>query len=947
MSLTNADNKPKGSVHSPTESSPSGQGNQKADKRVKSVATSEAVAHDELPHDHCCHHEEHEHGKTCSCKAHSHDLDHEEEHLHEDHGCHHHEASNEDKSHCCCHDHEHSHQHDEEERDHCCHEHHHDHDHDEHCCCHDHEHSHHPDDEDHDHCGHDHLHDHDHDGHCCCHDHEHIENSMDTDWDVSGVNPSQYRLLFSTLGSIAGVKDVGLNPDGLRIVHTPEALVAIKEAFKANNLDLKIRGNEGKETTQIRIQQMDCPTEEGLIRKKLNGIKGVSGLQFNLMNRILTVSYPKGTLPEIVAAIKSLDYTPEVLKAEEKPKLSEFKPTKIAWWKYVLGIVIALGSEACEFAGLPEWLSITLAVAAIALVGLGTYKKGFIAVRNLNFNMNALMAVAVTGAVLIGSWPEAAMVMVLFELSEAIEQLSLDKARGAIRSLLALAPQTARVERNGEFIEVPAKEVKIGDTLRAVPGERLAVDGTVLSGHTAIDQSPITGESMPVEKKPGDKVFAGTINKNGMITYKAESDVDNSMPSRIIAAIESAQSSRAPTQRFVDSFAKIYTPTVFVIAILVGLIPPLFLHGDWLSWIYKGLTILVIACPCALVISTPVTIVSGLATAARRGILIKGGVYLEKGRTLQSMAFDKTGTLTKGKPAVIVFENKNSDLSDKEVLALATSLADRNDHPVSKAVSDYSASSKEANKSKEVHGFFAVPGQGVIGEIDGIEYYLGNIKGLDRFHLNGNEVRAKVSELADNGYTPLIFASSEKILGYFGVADSIKEYSVEAISALKGLGIKTIMLTGDNEKTARQIAQKVGVERTRGNLLPEDKQSLVDNIAKREVIGMVGDGINDAPALARADIGFAMGAAGTDTAIETADVALMDDDLRKLPEFIRLSKKTYSLLVQNIVIALSIKAIFFILTLMGIGTMWMAVFADTGTCLIVVANGMRMLHWKG
>lgn len=900
MSITNADNKGK------------------SKDEVVSKTNSDLHEHDS----HCCcghHHEDEADACGVSQGAKTSDLSEKEaEHTHQC-GCgHHHEDEGQAHESCgCCHDHVHSHGSD----DHCGCGHHHDHEHEEH----------------------EHHHGHD---HCCCHDHEHIENSMDTEWDVSGVNPSQYRLLFSTLGAIQGIKDVGLNPDGLKIIHTPEALPAIQKAFEANNLKLKLRGNEGKETSQIRIAQMDCPTEEGLIRKKLSGIKGVSGLQFNLMNRVLTVSYPKGTLPEIVSAIKSLDYTPEVIEAHAKQKLSEFKPSKISWWKYVVGVLVALTSEACEFAHLPEWISLILAIIAIALVGLGTYKKGFIAFKNFNFNMNALMAVAVTGAVLIGSWPEAAMVMVLFELSEAIEQLSLDRARGAIRSLLSLAPQTAQVEKDGAFVEIPAKEVQVGDIVRVVPGERLPVDGTVIAGETTIDQSPITGESMPVEKNAGDKVFAGTINKNGTITYRAESDVYNSMPSRIIAAIESAQGSRAPTQRFVDSFAKIYTPTVFVIAILVVLIPPLFYGASWMDWIYKGLTILVIACPCALVISTPVTIVSGLATAARRGILIKGGVYLEKGRKLQSIAFDKTGTLTKGQPAVISFESTGEKALSSEILSLANALAERNDHPVSKAVKEFAAASKEKS-SKEVHGFNAISGQGVVGEIDGTEYYLGNIKGLDRYYLNKPEVREKVSALADNGFTPLVFASSKAVLAYFGVADSIKENAPEVIKDLKALGIKTIMLTGDNEKTARSISQKVGVDKTKGNLLPADKQALVDSIAKREVVGMVGDGINDAPALARADIGFAMGAAGTDTAIETADVALMDDDLKKLPEFIRLSKKTYRLLVENIVIALSIKAIFFVLTLIGIGTMWMAVFADTGACLIVVANGLRMLRWRG
>ena len=893
-------------------------------------ATQSSIAHDhEKVHDHCCCGHDHDHA--------------EKEH---DHCCcgHDHEHAEKEHDHCCCgHDNEHA----EKEHDHCCCGHDHgqakkEHD---HCCCgHNHEHA----EKAHDHCrGHDHGgHDH---GHCGCgHDHSHVENSMDTDWDVSGVTPDQYRLLFSVLGGLAGVKDVGLNPDGLRIIHTPEALPSIEKAFQANGLKLKRNVDQTKETSQIHIAQMDCPTEEGLIRQKLGKMKGVGGLQFNLMNRVLTVSYPPGTLPEILAAIRSLDYTPEVIDGKKTQALSEFKPTQIPWWRYILAIVVAAGSEVSELLGVNEYLTLALAIIAIVMVGLGTYKKGIIAIRNFNFNMNALMSVAVTGALIIGSWPEAAMVMVLFELSEAIEQLSLDKARGAIRSLLSLAPQTANVLKNGKVVEIPANEVKVGDELRVMPGERLAVDGVVVKGSTSIDQSPITGESMPVEKNPGDQVFAGTINKNGEILYRAESSVADSMPSRIISAIESAQSSRAPTQRFVDKFAKIYTPTVFVIALFCAIVPPLFFQQGWLEWIYKGLTLLVIACPCALVISTPVTIVSGLAAAARRGILIKGGVYLEKGRTLKSVAFDKTGTLTKGKPSVLVYETADLNADSAVILKLAAALAYRNDHPVSKAVAELAASKAIPREDvSEVHGFFAVPGQGVVGEIDGTEYYLGNIKGLDRYLLQSQMVRDKVSVLANNGCSPLILASSKKVLAYFGVADSIKETSPEALKSLKELGIKTIMLTGDNDKAAKAVGSKVGVDRVKGNLLPEEKQQLVQQIAKKEPVGMVGDGINDAPALARADIGFAMGAAGTDTAIETADVALMDDDLRKLPEFIRLSKRTYALLMQNIAIALGIKFVFFILTLVGIGTMWMAVFADTGTCLIVVANGMRMLRWRG
>ena len=509
-----------------------------------------------------------------------------------------------------------------------------------------------------------------------------------------------------------------------------------------------------------------------------------------------------------------------------------------------------------------------------------------------------------------------------------------------------MTPQKATVQKDGKWEEIEADEVRVGDTVRVEPGERLAVDGKVISGNSSLNQSAITGESLPVDKKPGDAVFAGSLNENSELIYEATSTAQNSMPARIISAIESAQSSRAPTQRFVDSFAKVYTPLVFLIALATAVIPPLALDGDWYGWIYKALTLLVIACPCALVISTPVTIVTGLANAAKRGILVKGGIYLEKGRKLQLIAFDKTGTITEGKPQVQEVEML-TDADPNTVLTLAAALADRNSHPVSKAVSEHAAAhGLQGSKLAEVNDFTALPGQGVVGTIEGTEYYLGNLKGLDRYLLQSQTIRDKFSALAEKGCSPLVLASSKKVLACFGVADSIKSHSKEAIEKLNSLGLKTVLLSGDNSKTAERIGKEVGVQMAKGNLLPEEKQHFVDRYAKKDVTGMVGDGINDAPALARADIGFAMGAAGTDTAIETADVALMDDDLRKLPAFIELSKETFKILCQNIIIALSIKAIFFALTFLGMATMWMAVFADTGTCLIVVANGLRLLTWK-
>lgn len=876
-------------------------------------------------HEHCACHHEHE---ECSCENHKHD---------------------EEK--CGCrHDHEHHHHHDEKN---CGCEHHHDHDDDSGCCCHHHDHEHgeectcghhHHEEEDHCCCGHHHE---GHDHHCC-HDHGKVENSIDTDWDVSHLDPKQYKLLFSVLGAIATVKNVDLQPYGLKITSTPEGVAAIREAFEQNHLQVSQIQDESKLKTEIHIDEMDCPTEEGLIRAKLKTIEGVSGLEFNLMNRVLTVRHNPGQIEIICGAIRSLGYTPEVVEAGKTQALSEFKPTQIPWWRFGVGFVFALGSEAAHFMSLPDWVSLLLAVIAVAIVGLGTFKKGLIAFRNLNFNMNALMAVAVVGAILIGSWSEGAMVMVLFELSEAIEQLSLDRARSAIRSLLSLTPEVATVKNDsGAWEKLPAKEVQPGMIIRVAPGDRIPVDGIIQAGVSAVNQAPITGESLPVEKKPGDQLFAGTINENGSLEYKATNTLDNSMPARIISAIENAQSSRAPTQRFVDVFAKYYTPTVFVIAIGTAIIPPLLNLGTWFDWIYKALTLLVIACPCALVISTPVTIVSGLAAAARKGLLIKGGTYLEKGRTLKFLALDKTGTITEGHPSVVDFKLLSSTTDKERSLVIASSLAERNNHPVSRAAGAFARSqTSQLQVTPEISFFEQLPGKGVVGTIEGREYYLGNMRGLDRYLLQNDKTRAISKEITDRGFSPLFLANSSEIIAVFAIADKIKESSKKAIRDLLDLGITPVMLTGDNAATARHVAEEVGIKKVKYGLLPEDKLKLIETMARKDPTGMVGDGINDTPALARSDIGFAMGAAGTDTAIETADVALMDDDLRKIPAFISLSKATFSILVQNIVFALAIKFVFFILTYMGLATMWMAVFADTGVCLMVVANGLRILSWK-
>ncbi|MGF6370650.1 Cd2+/Zn2+-exporting ATPase [Paraburkholderia sp. RAU6.4a] len=695
---------------------------------------------------------------------------------------------------------------------------------------------------------------------------------------------------------------------------------------------------------------MDCPTEEALIRKKLGRMPVVRSMDFNLMQRVLTVVHAPEALESVLVALRSLDFTPELASDAGKGGNADAVPQAATdamrkpWWPLILAGIVAGASEAASWLGAPAWVVAGMAVVAIACCGLTTYRKGWVALRNGNLNINALMSIAVTGAALLGQWPEAAMVMVLFTIAELIEVRSLDRARNAIEGLMLLTPAQASVQQpDGAWQPVRVDAIVPGTLVRVKPGERIALDGEIVAGRSSVDQAPITGESLPVDKAIGDAVFAGTINQAGSFDYQVTAAAGNTTLARIIHAVEEAQGTKAPTQRFVDEFARVYTPIVFAIALAVALVPPLVFGGAWHAWVYKALVLLVIACPCALVISTPVTIVSGLAAAARKGILIKGGVYLEQGRKLTRLALDKTGTITHGKPVQTEFEVVGDARETFRYRTLAASLGGRSDHPVSMAIA--AAANDDGVEHLHVDAFQAIAGRGVRGDIDGIAYWLGNHRLVEELGRCSPQLEARLDALEQHGKTVVMLADAQRVLALFAVADTVKETSRAAVAELRRLGVGTTMLTGDNRHTAEAIAQQVGVDEARGDQLPEDKLDVVTQWSSDgATVGMVGDGINDAPALARADIGFAMGAMGTDTAIETADVALMDDDLRKIPTFILLSKATYGVLVQNITLALGIKSVFLVLTLMGFGTMWMAVCADVGASLLVVGNGLRLLR---
>src|SRR5574338_93361 len=718
------------------------------------------------------------------------------------------------------------------------------------------------------------------------------------------------------------------------------------------------------------IRNMDCPTEEALIRKRLGSVAGVSELGFNLMARRLTVTHSLEDERSILGALRDVGMevaaAPQgvvahgccdgacatAASAEEAPgewaEPQAGAPGVSTRTRLVMAVsgTAALAAEVLAWSGFEETSPavVVLALLSIATGGLGTLRKGWIALKTFTLNMNFLMSVAMLGAAAIGEWPEAAVVIFLFALAELIETLSLERAKNAIRGLMGMAPETATVRLDsGQWAERPAARVQIGQTVRVKPGERIPLDGMVTAGASTVNQAPITGESMPVEKSPGDPVFAGTVNERGSFEFSVTANKGHTTLARIIHAVEEAQGQRAPTQRFVDQFARYYTPAVVVVAMLVAVVPPLVFGAPFLDWFYKALVMLVIACPCALVISTPVTVVSGLAAAARHGILVKGGVHLENGRLLKAIAVDKTGTLTHGRP-VLTDIIALVERPEGELLQLAASVDAHSEHPVAAAIVAGWRGSGE-RPLLEVASFEALTGRGAKAVVGGQHYHLGNHRLVEDLGVCTPRVEEVLKGLERAGKTAVVLISDHEPLCVLAVADTVRDHSAEAIRDLHALGVRSVMLSGDNATTARAIADQVGIDDARGSLLPEDKLAAIDDLlARHGRVGMVGDGINDAPALAKASIGFAMGAAGTDTAIETADVALMDDDLRKLPLFIELSHHTAQVLRQNITLALGIKAVFFALALAGLATLWMAVFADMGASLMVVANGLRLLR---
>ena len=725
---------------------------------------------------------------------------------------------------------------------------------------------------------------------------------------------------------------------------------AVKEAIESCGYGAeRIRTSE---RIVFKVPDMDCPVEVAEIQKAL-AKRGIEGAECNTESRTLTISGDEATAEAVKAAIESCGYEATRVQAKRAAVAPEADP--IPWSRYITALVIALLSEGMELwshyaaESLPvsestaSTITLVFAVIAILLAGLGTFRSGLVALRHGNLNMNALMSVAVIGGGLIGAWPEAAMVMVLFQISESIEQLAMNRARNSIRDLMSVAPEKASVRQpDGRYVEEAVADVLPGAVVRVSPGDRVPLDGKILTGSTSLDESMVTGEGLPAEKGENATVWAGTVNLTATIEVLVTAAATESLTARIIDAVENAQSAKSPVQRFVDRFATIYTPLVFAFALVVAIVPPLVV-GDWGGWFYKALCLLVIACPCALVISTPVTVVSGLATATRCGLLVKGGLYLEEARKLRFVGLDKTGTLTKGEPAVAdVFYPDDFDHASAD--RMAASLAAMNKHPLSQAIVRWA--DKKGIEPQAVEGFSALPGSGVTGRVGSGTLWLVNERTLDKMGVLTPDVHDAFVRYAEAGMSTVALTDRFGVRAVFGLADTVKEDAAEGLRQLRAVGLTPRLLTGDTPAAAKALAKELGLEDVRAGLLPDDKLREIEAMQKEGLTAMVGDGINDAPALARSDIGIAMGVRGTDSAIEAAHVAVMDDKIGSIATLVRLSRITHAVLIENITIALGIKFLFAALALFGMASMWMAVFADVGTCLIVVANGMRMLRMK-
>lgn len=678
-----------------------------------------------------------------------------------------------------------------------------------------------------------------------------------------------------------------------------------------------------------------------------NNVKALQGVEDAKVNFGASKIYVQGT-----TTIEEL----EEAGAFENLKVRDDKEQKVvreSFWKqkanikvYISAVLLVVSWILSQQYGENHLIPTIGYATAIVIGGYTLFIQGFKNLSKFKFDMKTLMTIAIIGAAAIGQWGEGAMVVILFAISEALERYSVDKARQSIESLMDIAPKEAVIRRNNEEIKVHVEDILVGDIMIVKPGQKLAMDGRVVKGISTLNQAAITGESVPVTKTLEDEVFAGTLNEEGLLEVEVTKKVEDTTIAKIIHLVEEAQAERAPSQAFVDRFAQYYTPLIVVLALLIAVVPPLLFSAAWSTWVYQGLAVLVVGCPCALVVSTPVAVVTAIGNAANNGVLIKGGIYLEEAGALKAIAFDKTGTLTKGVPAVtdiVTYSGNENDL-----LTITAAIEKGSQHPLASALMR-EAESKGLDFDKlVVEDFQSITGKGVKAKVNNEMYYVGSPKIFEEIHgvLESNQKR-QINDIEAQGKTVMVLGNEEEILSLIAVADEIRETSKAVINQLNKIGIETVMLTGDNERTAREIGKQVGVSDIKASLLPEDKLNFIKELrGKHKKVGMVGDGVNDAPALAASTVGVAMGGAGTDTALETADIALMSEDLNQLPYTIKLSRKAVAIIKQNITFSLAIKLLALLLVIPGWLTLWIAIFADMGATLLVTLNSLRLLKRK-
>lgn len=749
------------------------------------------------------------------------------------------------------------------------------------------------------------------------------------------------------VGGMPGVIKASLNTMTGKLTVEGEAnFKAIQELGKDEDYRVSISMQpDSIQSAVFQVEGITCLDCAQKFEKAVGGMPGVIKASLNTMTGKLTVE-GKADLAGIRQLGLEENYTiqPEAGQAVQ-PKQQKGEKTDWELRRAILAGLSLVVGYCLEKFGVTGAVYIPIYVATVVLGGWGNFRKAARALPRGNFNMSVLMSIAVVGAMAIGQYEEGATVAFLFAISEMLESWTMEKARRSIREMMDIAPKVARVRRGNDEKDIPVEEIIVGDVMIIRPGEKIAMDGIIVKGESAINQSAITGESIPTEKGPGGEVFAGTLNTYGSLEVEVTKRVQDTTIAKIIHMVEEAHGNRAPSQAFVEKFAAVYTPIVILLAVGIVFIPPLFFGLEWSPWIYRGLALLVVACPCALVVSTPVAIVSAISVAAKNGILIKGGIHLEEAGSISAIAFDKTGTLTKGEPAVTDIILLNG-LSEEALLAISAGLETRSEHPL--AVAIVKAAEERKVKVVPAEDFKSITGRGAQGSVNGEIVYIGNPRLFTELAISMDSIAVHVERLQGEGKTVMLVGTREKFLGIIAVADEVRENSEKTIAALKQAGIAhTIMLTGDNEATARGMAAKVGIDEFRAELLPQDKVEAIEELLKKYgKVAMVGDGVNDAPALALATVGIAMGGAGTDTALETADIALMADDLRMLPFTIRLSRNALAIIRQNITFALAIKLIAVLAVFPGWLTLWLAILADMGASIIVTLNSLRLLGVK-